>query len=43
MARKNKRIGFIGYGQIGMTVHQMIDRDQENGMEVVFVHDMASE
>ena len=43
MARKTKRIGFIGYGQIGMTVHQMIDRDQENGMEVVFVHDMASE
>ena len=33
------RIGLIGYGQIGQAVHQMIEGDSNNGMEVVFIHD----
>jgi predicted dinucleotide-utilizing enzyme len=33
------RIGLIGYGQIGQAVHQMIENNADNGMEVVFVHD----
>ena len=33
------RIGLIGCGQIGTAVHDMIDRNADNGMEVVFVHD----
>jgi aspartate dehydrogenase len=40
MAQKITRIGLIGYGQIGATVHQMIDADPDNGMEVVFIHDL---
>ena len=37
------RIGLIGYGQIGAEVHQMIGKDPNNGMEVVFVHDQMKE
>jgi aspartate dehydrogenase len=36
------RIGLIGYGQIGKAVHEMIDSDPLNGMEVVFVHDQSA-
>ena len=43
MAQATTRIGLIGYGQIGRVVHEMIDKDPNNGMEVVFVHDMVSE
>jgi aspartate dehydrogenase len=43
MPQKTTRIGLIGYGQIGATVHQMIDNDPNNGMEVVFVHDQLQE
>ncbi len=43
MAQKTTRIGLIGYGQIGRAVHQMIDQDSKNGMEVVFIHDMQPE
>ena len=43
MSQKSTRIGLIGYGQIGRAVHQMIDRDPHNGMEVVFIHDQAAE
>ena len=39
MPQKTTRIGLIGYGQIGAAVHQMIEKDPSNGMEVVFVHD----
>ena len=34
------RLGLVGYGQIGQAVHQAIDTDSGNGMEVVFIHDM---
>ena len=43
MPQKNTRIGLIGYGQIGCAVHQMIDKDPKNGMEVVFVHDQLTD
>ncbi len=43
MAQETTRIGLIGYGQIGGAVHQMIDKDPDNGMEVVFVHDQIAE
>ena len=39
MSQENTRIGLIGYGQIGQAVHQMIENDEDNGMEVVFVHE----
>ena len=39
MSQAQTRIGLIGYGQIGQAVHQMIDNNEDNGMEVVFVHD----
>jgi len=39
MKQQTTRIGLIGYGQIGKAVHAMIDKDAENGMEVVFIHD----
>lgn len=42
MSRKTTRLGFIGYGQIGTAVHQMVDADPDNGMEVVFIHDQDS-
>ncbi|MEW6750181.1 MAG: aspartate dehydrogenase domain-containing protein [Candidatus Latescibacterota bacterium] len=41
MSRKTTRIGLIGYGQIGKAVHAMVNRDPDNGMEVVFIHDQA--
>ena len=43
MSQKTTRIGLIGYGQIGKTVHGMISRNPENGMEVVFVYDQVSQ
>ena len=43
MAPKTTRIGLIGYGQIGRIVHQLIDDNVDNGMEVVFVHDQLSD
>lgn len=42
MSTQTTRIGLIGYGQIGTAVHQMIDADPDNGMEVVFVHDQET-
>jgi len=39
MPKKTTRIGLLGYGQIGRAVHHMIDKDSQNGMEVVFIHD----
>ena len=39
MSQAQTRIGLIGYGQIGQAVHKMIDNNEDNGMEVVFVHD----
>jgi predicted dinucleotide-utilizing enzyme len=39
MSQGQTRIGLIGYGQIGQAVHKMIDSNEDNGMEVVFVHD----
>ena len=39
MAPTTTRIGLIGYGQIGSAVCGMIDGDDTNGMEVVFIHD----
>ena len=39
MSQAQTRIGLIGYGQIGQAVHKMIDSNEDNGMEVVFVHD----
>jgi aspartate dehydrogenase len=41
MSQKMTRIGLIGYGQIGKAVHAMIDKDPDNGMEVVFIHDQS--
>ncbi len=41
MSQKTTRIGLIGYGQIGKAVHAMIDKDPDNGMEVVFIHDLS--
>ena len=41
MSQKTTRIGLIGYGQIGKAVHQMIDADPDNGMEVIFIHDQS--
>ena len=43
MGQKTTRIGLVGYGQIGRAVHEMIDRDAGNGMEVVFVHDQVAD
>ena len=37
------RIGLIGYGHIGTAVHEMINKDPNNGMEVDFVFDQVSE
>ena len=42
MRQTSTRIGLIGYGQIGQVVHQMIEADADNGMEVVFVHDQMA-
>ncbi len=42
MTKNKTRIGLIGYGTIGNAVHQMIDADPENGMEIAFVHDADS-
>jgi predicted dinucleotide-utilizing enzyme len=39
MASETTRVGLIGYGQIGAAVRDMIDSDDDNGMEVVFIHD----
>jgi aspartate dehydrogenase len=39
MTSKRTRIGLIGYGQIGATVHKMIEDDPNNGIDVVFIHD----
>ena len=39
MSLNTTRIGLVGYGIIGQAVHQMINKDPKNGMEVVFVHD----
>ena len=33
------QVGIVGYGLIGRSVHEMIDADPNNGIEVVFVHD----
>jgi len=43
MTQRTTRIGLIGYGQIGRAVHEMIEKDSANGMEVVFVHDQSAE
>lgn len=43
MTLANTRIGLIGYGTIGKAVHQRIDADPENGMEIAFVHDADAE
>ncbi|MEE2659346.1 MAG: aspartate dehydrogenase domain-containing protein [Candidatus Latescibacterota bacterium] len=37
--QKTTRIGMIGYGLIGSAVREMIESDENNGMEVVFIHD----
>jgi predicted dinucleotide-utilizing enzyme len=42
MSQTTTRIGLIGYGQIGQAVHKMIVDNQDNGMEVVFVHDQIA-
>ena len=42
MAQETTRIGMIGYGQIGAAVHQLIEKDPGNGMELVFVHDQET-
>jgi len=42
MPQKTTRIGLIGYGQIGRAVHAMIEKDPNNGMEVVFVYDQIT-
>lgn len=42
MSQQTTRIGLVGYGQIGKAVHAMIDKDPDNGMEVVFIHDQAA-
>jgi aspartate dehydrogenase len=39
MAQNTTRVGLIGYGQIGVVVRDLIDKDPDNGMEVVFVND----
>jgi phosphoglycerate dehydrogenase-like enzyme len=33
------KVGLIGYGLIGRAVHEMIEADPSNGIEVVFIHD----
>ena len=43
MAQASTRVGLVGYGQIGRAVHQMIEKDPNNGMSVVFVHDQMSD
>ena len=43
MAQKTTRIGLVGYGLIGRAIHQMIAEDSQNGMEVVFIHDVVPE
>ena len=43
MAQASTRVGLIGYGQIGRAVHEMIEKDSDNGMSVVFVHDQMSD
>jgi aspartate dehydrogenase len=39
MAQNTTRVGLIGYGQIGVAVRDMIDKDPTNGMEVAFIND----
>jgi aspartate dehydrogenase len=43
MAQTKKRIGLIGYGIIGKAIHEMIKQNPENGMEVVFIHDISTD
>ncbi len=42
MKQKKTRIGLIGYGQIGKSVHKMINDNPDSNMEVVFVHDQIT-
>ena len=42
MTKNVTRLGLVGYGQIGQAVHQAIDADPDNGMEVVFINDMEA-
>jgi aspartate dehydrogenase len=42
MLQTNKRIGLIGYGIIGKSIHRMIKQNPESRMEVVFINDLAS-
>jgi len=37
------RVGLIGFGQIGTAVRDMIDKDSDNGMEIVFINDQDAE
>jgi aspartate dehydrogenase len=40
---KKKRIGLIGYGQIGAFLHQEITQHPEFGLEIAFVHEVVKE
>lgn len=38
-AQLGTQVGLVGYGLIGRTVHELIDADPLNGIEVCFIHD----
>lgn len=41
--KRKKRIGLIGFGQIGSFLYSEISKHPEYGLEIAFVHDIASE
>jgi len=43
MSEKNKRIGLIGFGQIGSFLYQEITGHPEYGLEIAFVHEAIKE
>ena len=40
---RNKKIGIIGYGQIGSSLCEQLSQDSSGGVEVVCIHESAPE
>jgi len=41
--KRKKRIGLIGFGQIGSFLYREVSKHPEYGLEIAFVHDIASD
>ena len=39
--KRKKRIGLIGFGQIGSFLYREISKHPEYGLEIAFVHDVV--